>query len=589
MVDLEAAARPDLAPLGSLSSWEAARIEDLKEEILRRAQRLAAIRSLGPDDFEAFTAAEWSRCRGVSEFDVEACLYWISQYGWMRAEKSPDETLRSIPFIPWEDSPDAWDLDGPVRARQESAIRFILERLRLQEGGLIPKSREVGITWLVLHVFLWLWIFHGCTLLLGSQKEDQVDRLGDPRSLFERLRWLLGRLPEWIRPAYNSAHMVLDNLDRPASITGDSTHVDFGRGGRYRLIFFDEAGTTTNAELRGILRSTESAGPLIIGYNPVGEHHVTYELFTEWDPARILLLPWETDPYRPEDFLESKIRPRGNLRREDALREWACSHEPIAEGLIFEWNGAIDFEEDDPEWVAVREQARAFWLHIGGWDFGVGKSYMVCLLALVQYDDVGDGLTLWIDQELVRQRVKTSDFADAVLDLMEPYGGPLWHLGDPAGIAKGQEQESYQDIIRGRGLTALQCLDAAYNDARSQELAIENIQAMIDARRLRIHRRCRKLREAMKHWSRKMPRGTSRLLDVPGFPIPLKNEHSHACMALIYMIDGLAILRQRQPRGQRISLAKELLQRGVGLQRGNAMATLRDFYPGAPMGKRLPA
>ena len=54
----------------------------------------------------------------------------------------------------------------------------------------------MGLSWVMLGIFL----FKEWSVLLGSYKEDYVDAQGNMDSAFERLRYMVKRLPKQMRP-----------------------------------------------------------------------------------------------------------------------------------------------------------------------------------------------------------------------------------------------------------------------------------------------------------------------------------------------------------------------------------------------------
>lgn len=151
-------------------------------------------------------------------------VHWVNSWGWTYDPREPSS------FLPF----DLW-------ARQAEYLRWLAEREERQEGGLVEKSRDVGITWLccayALHGFLFR---EGFQCGFGSRKLDLVDRKGDPACIFEKLRFLLRHLPAWMRPTYADGHARLANADNGATITGEGGD-NIGRGGRSSLFFVDEA------------------------------------------------------------------------------------------------------------------------------------------------------------------------------------------------------------------------------------------------------------------------------------------------------------------------------------------------------------
>ena len=79
--------------------------------------------------------------------------------------------------------------------------KTILEIVKaIHEGHDLPieKSRDMGASWMVILVFLWYWLNPngGVDFLLGSRIEDYVDKKGDMRTLFQKVRYAFYKLPK---------------------------------------------------------------------------------------------------------------------------------------------------------------------------------------------------------------------------------------------------------------------------------------------------------------------------------------------------------------------------------------------------------
>ena len=130
--------------------------------------------------------------------------------------------------------------------RQKEFIYFVLSCLEDEENGLIEKSRDMGVTWLCCAFSVWLWIYHdGSSVGWGSRKEQLVDKIGDPDSIFEKMRMIIENLPGFLLPTgfndrIHSSFMKLLNPDNGATITGEGGD-NIGRGGRKLIYFKDES------------------------------------------------------------------------------------------------------------------------------------------------------------------------------------------------------------------------------------------------------------------------------------------------------------------------------------------------------------
>lgn len=130
--------------------------------------------------------------------------------------------------------------------RQREFIQFIMDCLNTQESGLVEKSRDMGATWLCCCLSVWMWLFMpGASIGWGSRKEALVDRLGDPDSIFEKIRMCIRFIPRFFWPLgfdikKNVSYMKIINPQTGSTITGEAGG-NIGRGGRKLIFFKDES------------------------------------------------------------------------------------------------------------------------------------------------------------------------------------------------------------------------------------------------------------------------------------------------------------------------------------------------------------
>jgi phage terminase large subunit len=130
--------------------------------------------------------------------------------------------------------------------RQEEFIDWIVARWRSQEDGVAEKSRDMGVSWLTVATAVWMFLYHpGSSIGFGSRKEEYVDKLGDPKSLFWKVRAFINLLPHEFRPKgwdakKHAPFMVISNPENGASIIGEAGD-NIGRGARNSIYFVDEA------------------------------------------------------------------------------------------------------------------------------------------------------------------------------------------------------------------------------------------------------------------------------------------------------------------------------------------------------------
>ena len=130
--------------------------------------------------------------------------------------------------------------------RQAEFVTFILQLLDQQESGICEKARDMGATWTAVSVCVWAFLFRpGTAIGWGSRKADLVDRIGDPDSIFEKMRIQLGAIPSFFMPVgftqkTHATYMRIVNPENGNTITGESGD-NIGRGGRKSVYFKDES------------------------------------------------------------------------------------------------------------------------------------------------------------------------------------------------------------------------------------------------------------------------------------------------------------------------------------------------------------
>lgn len=165
-----------------------------------------------------------------AEHAAEFITHWCDTYDPRLAYKS--ELPSSLPFVLFE--------------RQAELVNFFNACLENEVNGLVDKSRDMGATWDACGYSVWLWRFRpGAAVGWGSRKEELVDRLGDPKCIFEKIRHIIRKLPRMFWPkgftmADHASFMKLINPENEATIAGEAGD-NIGRGGRTLIYFKDES------------------------------------------------------------------------------------------------------------------------------------------------------------------------------------------------------------------------------------------------------------------------------------------------------------------------------------------------------------
>ena len=129
--------------------------------------------------------------------------------------------------------------------KQREWVEWVVEHWQGRKPGLSEKSRDFGLSWLAVATAATLCLFRDdITIGFGSRKEEYVDKIGQPKSLFWKARQFVAGLPAEFTGGWNerqnSAHMRLSFPATNSTMTGEAGD-NIGRGDRAAIYFVDEA------------------------------------------------------------------------------------------------------------------------------------------------------------------------------------------------------------------------------------------------------------------------------------------------------------------------------------------------------------
>lgn len=129
--------------------------------------------------------------------------------------------------------------------KQRECIDYILHQWRDRDDGLIEKSRDVGLSWIVVGLGVAFCTTRpGFVAGYGSRKEEYVDKLDSPKALFWKARAFIRHLPREFRAGWEEKkHAPLMRLvfpDTGSYMTGEAGN-NIGRGDRTSIYFVDES------------------------------------------------------------------------------------------------------------------------------------------------------------------------------------------------------------------------------------------------------------------------------------------------------------------------------------------------------------
>ncbi len=193
--------------------------------------------------------------------------------------------------------------------RQRELVKFIISCVESQKNGLVEKSRDMGATWLCCAISVWLWLFKsGVSIGWGSRKQLLVDRLGDPDSIFEKIRIIIGHLPNFLRPPYFSEdkHLSFMRCLNPANdstITGEAGD-NIGRGGRKLIYFKDESAHYLHADkIDAALSDNTNVQLDISSVNGTGN---IFHAKRNGGRVKVFVLDWRDHPLKDDNWYDER-------------------------------------------------------------------------------------------------------------------------------------------------------------------------------------------------------------------------------------------------------------------------------------------
>ena len=242
-------------------------------------------RVLAKQNCEQEKVEEATLCR-ASAFELckRGILNFFKYFLWTYDPRNAE--MKDMPFIPWD--------------YQEKYITELNDDIKSGTSSLTEKSRDMGVTWMILGVFLYRWLFFDESFLLGSRKEELVDKIGDIDTHFERLRYMIDKIPLWMLQAcnfntLNSSYLKIYKSNG-ACLVGESMNKDFSRQGRYKAILLDEFAFVEGAEV--VWRACGDSAPCKLPVSTPNGRHNFFAMLRESGKIKVHTLHWKQHPHK---------------------------------------------------------------------------------------------------------------------------------------------------------------------------------------------------------------------------------------------------------------------------------------------------
>jgi hypothetical protein len=233
----------------------------------------------------------------------EDSVYWFNNYAWT-SDPRKEGIGWALPFVPYE--------------FQVDCIKWMEDLMFVQKSsGLIEKSRDMGFSWVISSLLYKHWQhnrnFHA---LIGSMTIDDTDVVGNPSTVFEKIRIQsrmqpLGLLPKGFNGDIPYCKAV--NPENGNSITGEACNANFGRGGRFSVIFFDELSAVQH-DTEALTASSQSS-PVKIYNSTVRGMANEYAQIRHSGSVPVKTYHWTLHPYKNQNWYEyQKLEMNSDVR-----------------------------------------------------------------------------------------------------------------------------------------------------------------------------------------------------------------------------------------------------------------------------------
>jgi len=336
---------------------------------------------------------------------------WIDDWAW-----SYDPRQLDMPDLPFR-----------LSQRQRELVTWLVGVVDRGEESVLEKGRDLGVSWIMALFALNRFLFvPGFKTTFGSYQADKVDHIGDPDSIFEKMRIAMDMLPEWQWPkgwdkTRHDNYMRFVNPENGNTVIGE-VGKQIGRGGRSTLMIVDEAAFVEHfrSAARAVSANADAKVWASTANGMANGFYLKRETTRARDPSLVFRFHWRDDPRKTEAWA---TRQKAEMEPAD----WASEHD-------IDYGASVERTLIRAGWVeACRELGRR---HRGefsdrptrcGLDVGAGKAESV--LATMRGPAVV-AIDAWRDPDAV-------DTASTAVDRAREVGAAVLNY-DATGVGFGQ-------------------------------------------------------------------------------------------------------------------------------------------------------
>ena len=352
---------------------------------LSMAKRLKRFNEINKNP--AFIKYELALCK-------QDIFHWVNNFVFTFNPKNTGTELSA--WIPFELFP-----------KQIELVNFFEKCYINQEDGLVIKSREVGYSWITVLFAVHKWLFFdGFISTFTANLADSVDKIGDPKSLFEKARLLLKFLPVWMLPqgfkfgTHDSYMRIVNPVN--GNVLGGAAGEEAGRGGRSTMFFLDEVAFIEQAE-RIDAATSANAKTRIFGstVNGMGNLFARKRFGGQLRTDQIFIMHYKDDPRKDAEWVKKeKLRLEPHIFASEHELNFSASTEGIC--IPAKW---IDAAKEIKHYIKIVPSVDG----VTGGDVGGGKAKST---AVTRFGPIVKLPVAWSDPDTIDTAYKMLECAD---------------------------------------------------------------------------------------------------------------------------------------------------------------------------------
>lgn len=348
---------------------------------------------------------------------------------------------------------------------------------------LTEKSRDAGMSWLSVGLGATLCLhYDGVVIGFGSRKEEYVDKLDNPKSLFYKARLFIRNLPAEFRPGWdvkkNAPHMRISFPSTGSYMTGEAGD-GIGRGDRASIYFVDESAHLERPEL--VDASLSQTANCRIDISSVNGMANSFAQKRHGGKIKVFTFHWRDDPRKDEEWYRQTCEDLDNPVV--VAQELDINYQASTEGVLIpsSWvqsafdaskklgiaptgkrMGALDVADEGQDANAFCGAVGWDIQHISEWS-GVGsdifatteKAFFLCdELGYDQFDYDADGLGADVrgDARIINARRRE---ANQKIIRVEPFRGSGAIVNPNSEDVKGRKNEDFFQNFKAQSWWAL--------------------------------------------------------------------------------------------------------------------------------------